>query len=106
MITAVSGRHRGRRTVTTVPPCAPAHPRGLPLTGSRAARALLPSASADPTARGEDHEAAVVLFALDVASERMMPNEPEAGQIRTARQLMTAKLWPELGDLLDDGEVD
>jgi hypothetical protein len=47
-------------------------------------------------------EAGQVLFALDVAAERTEPGTDEHRQALAARRLMTAKLWPELGRLLDE----
>ncbi len=46
-------------------------------------------------------ELAVVLFALDVVEEADVDQE-EAAKVRRAIRLLTAKLWPELGDLLGD----
>ena len=46
-------------------------------------------------------EAAVVLFALDVVDSAVSEPE-EAEKVRRAVRLLTRKLWPELGDLLDD----
>jgi hypothetical protein len=47
-------------------------------------------------------EVAVVLGALDRAAELADPNSASYRAIRSATRLLTAKLWPELGDLLDD----
>jgi hypothetical protein len=44
-----------------------------------------------------------VLFALDVVEEADV-NPADAAKVRRAIRLLTAKLWPELGDLLGDGE--
>ena len=46
-------------------------------------------------------ETAVVLFALDVVDSAVSEPE-EAEKVRRAIRLLTRKLWPELGDLLDD----
>ena len=46
-------------------------------------------------------ELAVVLFALDVVEEADVDAENGA-KVRRAIRLLTAKLWPELGDLLGD----
>ena len=46
-------------------------------------------------------EVAVVLFALDVVDSAVSERE-EAEKVRRAVRLLTRKLWPELGDLLDD----
>lgn len=48
-------------------------------------------------------ELAVVLFALDVV-EVADVDPAEAAKVRRAIRLLTAKLWPELGDLLDDDQ--
>lgn len=46
-------------------------------------------------------EVAILLFALDVVDNAV--SEPEdAEKVRRAVRLLTRKLWPELGDLLDD----
>ncbi len=46
-------------------------------------------------------EAAVVPFALHVVDSVVFEPE-EAEKVRRAVRLLTRKLWPELGDLLDD----
>ncbi len=46
-------------------------------------------------------EAAVVPFALDVVDSAVSEPE-ETEKVRRAVRLLTRKLWPELGDLLDD----
>lgn len=46
-------------------------------------------------------EAATVLFALDVV-DSAAPDPEDAETVRRAVRLLTRKLWPELGDLLDD----
>jgi hypothetical protein len=46
-------------------------------------------------------EVAVVLFALDVV-EDVTVALVEATKVRQAVVLLTGKLWPELGGLLDD----
>jgi len=43
----------------------------------------------------------VVLFALDL-TETADLGEAERAAVRRAIRLITAKLWPELGDLLGD----
>ena len=48
-------------------------------------------------------ELAVVLFALDVADDADV-NDEDAAKVRRAIRLLTTKLWPELGDLLGDGQ--
>ena len=48
-------------------------------------------------------ELAVVLFAPDVVEEANVDPE-DAAKVRRAIRLLTAKLWPELGDLLGDDE--
>jgi hypothetical protein len=47
-------------------------------------------------------EIARLLFALDVAVEHVEAGSPELRQLRGAQRLITAKLWPELGELLGD----
>lgn len=48
-------------------------------------------------------ELAVVLFALDVVEDAAV--EPaDLVKVRRAIRLLTAKLWPELGDLLGDDQ--
>lgn len=49
-------------------------------------------------------ETAEVLFALDVAVEHTTTGSAEFAQVAAARRLITAKLWPELGDLLGDAD--
>ena len=46
-------------------------------------------------------EAAVILFGLDVV-EQTDVDADEAAKVTRAVHLLTAKLWPDLGDLLDD----
>lgn len=46
-------------------------------------------------------EISVVLFALDL-TETADLGEAERAAVRRAIRLITAKLWPELGDLLGD----
>lgn len=48
-------------------------------------------------------ELAVILFALDVVEEADV-DPAEAAKVRRAIRLLTAKLWPELGDLLGDDD--
>lgn len=48
-------------------------------------------------------ELAVVLFALDVVEEADV-DPSDAAKVRRAIRLLTAKLWPALGDLLGDDE--
>ncbi len=47
-------------------------------------------------------EIAVVLAALDVADET--GEEADRKVVRRAIRMVTSKLWPELGGLLDDDE--
>jgi hypothetical protein len=49
-------------------------------------------------------EAAIVLFGLDVV-EQVEVSADEAVRVTQAVYLMTAKLWPDLGDLLDEDEA-
>lgn len=64
---------------------------------------------ADPFANLPDEvtftrdELATVLFALDVV-ERADVAPEESAKIQRAIRLVTRKLWPELGDLLDEGD--
>jgi hypothetical protein len=46
-------------------------------------------------------DVAMLLFALDIV-EQHAAGEAEAAKVRQAVVLLTRKLWPELGDLLDD----
>ena len=46
-------------------------------------------------------EVGIVLFALDVL-EQADVDPVGAERVRRAVRLLTAKLWPELGDILDD----
>jgi hypothetical protein len=47
-------------------------------------------------------EIAVVLGALDRAAELAPPGSEAYRAVRAATRLITRKVWPELGDLLDD----
>jgi hypothetical protein len=51
-------------------------------------------------------EAGEILFALDLAAEQVDLGEDGRQQVLRARRMVTAKLWPDLGRLLDepDGE--
>ena len=99
-------RHRGRVEVKVVP----SQSEQLP-TGSSAA-SLEASTVSDmpgdiPFAQLPDQvtltrdEISVVLFALDVTESTEL-GEPDRAAVRRAIRLITRKLWPELGDLLDD----
>lgn len=48
-------------------------------------------------------EVAVVLLSLDSLDEAGLSPD-DAAKVRRAIRLLTSKLWPELGELLDDGE--
>ncbi len=48
-------------------------------------------------------EAAVVLFGLDVVEHADLDAD-QAAKLRRAVHLLTAQLWPDLGDLLNDGD--
>lgn len=48
-------------------------------------------------------ELATVLFALDVVEQAEVA-PAESAKVHRAIRLVTKKLWPELGDLLDDGD--
>jgi hypothetical protein len=50
-------------------------------------------------------EAADVLFAVDLAVEIAAPGTPEHRTAKHAQRLLTRKLWPALGDLLDEDEA-
>jgi len=70
--------------------------------------------SNEPLARLPDHvqldlsEVALLLAALDDAAELVDPGTHAARNVRRGIRLLTAKVWPELGELLeeDDGTVD
>jgi hypothetical protein len=47
-------------------------------------------------------EVARILFAIDLAVELTRPGNDEQASARTAQRLVTARLWPDLDDLLDD----
>jgi hypothetical protein len=47
-------------------------------------------------------EAATLLFALDAARNIVEPESRTGVTIRRAIRLVTGKLWPALGDLLDE----
>lgn len=47
-------------------------------------------------------EVADTLFAIDLAVERTDPGSADHRAARRIQQLITSKLWPELGGLLDD----
>ena len=49
-------------------------------------------------------EAAIVLFGLDVVDHADVSAD-EAAEVTRAVHLLTAKLWPDLGGLLDDDET-
>jgi hypothetical protein len=49
-------------------------------------------------------EVAIVLAALDRAAELTDPDTDAYRAIRRATRLITRKVWPELGDLLDEEE--
>lgn len=89
---------RGREVAARVDP----HPLGAPPTVSanvrRAAFAHLP----EEITLTRD-ELAVVLFALDVVEDAAVGLAGQA-KVRRAIRLLTAKLWPELGDLLGDDQ--
>lgn len=64
----------------------------------------------EPLARQPDDivltrdEAAILLFGLDVVDHAHVSAE-EAVKMTRVVNLPTAKLWPDLGDLLDDDEA-
>jgi hypothetical protein len=47
-------------------------------------------------------EVALLLFVADTAVERTREGSDEHARARRAQRLITARLWPELGDLLGD----
>jgi hypothetical protein len=49
-------------------------------------------------------EIAVVLGALDRAADRLDPESDDHRAVRSATRLITAKVWPELGDLLGEDD--
>lgn len=49
------------------------------------------------------NEAAIVLFGLDVVEQDVSADE--AVKVTRAVNLLTGKLWPDLGDLLDGTEA-
>jgi hypothetical protein len=69
---------------------------------------MTPMSDREPEARLPDEitltrsEVARLLFALDIAVENVDPGSPTHRQLRAAQKLITAKLWPELADLLDE----
>jgi hypothetical protein len=48
-------------------------------------------------------EVAMILLGLDTVDEAGLSRD-EAAKVRRAIRLLTTKLWPELGELLDDEE--
>ncbi len=49
------------------------------------------------------HEVAAILFVVDLAVERTEVGGQGHAEARAARRLVSGRLWPGLGDLLDDG---
>jgi hypothetical protein len=49
-------------------------------------------------------EVGVILGALDRAAELAAPDSADYQAIRRATRLLTVKVWPELGDLLDEDD--
>jgi hypothetical protein len=49
-------------------------------------------------------EVATLLFAVDIAVERALEDGDEHAAARRAQRLITSRLWPDLGSLLDDDE--
>jgi hypothetical protein len=47
-------------------------------------------------------EVAALLFVADIAVERTAEDSAEHAMARQAQQLITSRLWPELGELLGD----
>ena len=50
-------------------------------------------------------EVAILLFAVDVAVERTLDDGAEHAAATRAQRLITSRLWPDLGSLLDDDEA-
>ncbi len=48
-------------------------------------------------------EVAIVLYAVDVAVDLADSGTADARQARAAQRLLTARLWPELGGMVGDG---
>ena len=48
----------------------------------------------------------ILLQAVDVGLALVPPGSADAALLNAARVLLTARLWPELGDLLDEEEED
>lgn len=105
---------RARRSARPVPTTRSTETRAHRGPGPRRAlRALYrPPVPDAPIAELPDYitltrdEAATVLSGLDVVVEATDIDTEEAAKVRRAVRLVTTKLWPELGDLLDedDGE--
>lgn len=49
-------------------------------------------------------EAADLLFVVDLAVEHTPAGTPEHASARRIQRLVTSRLWPDLGDLLDDDD--
>jgi hypothetical protein len=49
-------------------------------------------------------EVALVLGALDRAADRLDPESDDHRAVRVASRLITKKVWPGLGDLLDEDD--
>jgi hypothetical protein len=49
-------------------------------------------------------EVALLLFVADTAVESTAYGSSEHARARRAQRLITSRLWPELGDLLEDDE--
>lgn len=49
-------------------------------------------------------EVAILLFVADTAVERTPEGSSEHVRARRAQRLITSRLWPELGELLDDDD--
>lgn len=47
-------------------------------------------------------ELTILLGALDRAAERLDPDSEDHRAVRRATRLLTHKVWPELGDLLEE----
>jgi hypothetical protein len=47
-------------------------------------------------------QAATLLFVADIAVERTAEGSADHAMARRAQRLITSRLWPDLGELLDD----
>ena len=52
------------------------------------------------------NEVAILLFAVDIAAERVLEGGDEHAAATRAQRLITSRLWPDLGSLLDDDDAE